>query len=161
MADKIVSPSWKLAQLGLIVRDMDQAVKRFSALGFGPFATVTLPPGHKAWFRGEPIDSQVDTKAAMIGDVQLELLQPVSGKSPHKEFLDSKGEGIHHVMYVVDDLGYEIDRLTKLGATVIFRISFGNGVSNEVFYLDLDTSGLVFELVQKKLFEMMQKKGEK
>jgi len=150
MTDEVVSPSWKLSQLGIVVRDMDQAVRRFSALGFGPFAPVLLPAGSKVWFRGEPTDAEVDVKATMIGDVQLELLQPVSGQSPHKEFLDSKGEGIHHVMFTVDDLEYEIDRLTKLGATVLLRVSFGNEGSGGLAYLDLDAFGLVLELIQKQ-----------
>ena len=158
MLDKVVSPSWELVQVGFVVRDMDQAVKRFSALGFGPFAPMPLPPGTKAWFRGQPNDARVDLKTTTIGNVALELLHPVSGQSPHKEFLDSKGEGIHHVMFAVDDIGYEIDRLTKLGATIIFKVSFGNDVSSEVFYLDLGGSGLVFELIQKQLWEMMKQK---
>jgi methylmalonyl-CoA/ethylmalonyl-CoA epimerase len=158
MLDKVVSPSWELVQVGFVVRDMDQAVKRFSALGFGPFAPMPLPPGTKAWFREQPNDARVDLKTVTIGNVALELLHPVSGQSPHKEFLDSKGEGIHHVMFAVDDLGYEIERLTKLGATILFRVSFGNDDRGGVVYLDFGTSGLVLELIQKQLWELMNQK---
>ena len=139
------SPSWKLMQVGLVVRDMDKAVKRFSVLGFGPFTPKMLPPGTKEWFRGKPFHVNVDVKATMVGNVELELCQPVSGESPHQEFLDSKGEGIQHVMFAVDDLEKEIARLTQLGATILLRANFEDG---GLAYLDLDASGFIVELIQ-------------
>jgi catechol 2,3-dioxygenase-like lactoylglutathione lyase family enzyme len=139
------SSSWKLMQVGLVVRDMGKAVKRFSVLGFGPFAPKKLPPGTMEWFRGKPFHVNVDVKATMVGNVELELCQPVSGQSPHQEYLDSKGEGIQHVMFAVDDLEKEIDRLTKQGATVLLRANFDNG---GLAYLDLDASGFIVELIQ-------------
>jgi catechol 2,3-dioxygenase-like lactoylglutathione lyase family enzyme len=142
---KVGLSSWKMMQIGLVVRDMDKAVKRFSVLGFGPFAPKKLPTGTKEWFRGKPFHVNVDVKATMVGDVELELCQPISRESPHQEFLDSKGEGIQHVMFAVDDLEKEIDRLTKQGATVLLRASFDRG---GLAYLDLDASGFIIELIQ-------------
>jgi hypothetical protein len=57
-------PSWKLMQIGLVVRDMDKAIKRFSVLGFGPFAPKILPPGTKEWIRGKP--SNVNVKVTGV-----------------------------------------------------------------------------------------------
>jgi methylmalonyl-CoA/ethylmalonyl-CoA epimerase len=138
-------PSWKLMQIGLVVRDMDKAIKRFSVLGFGPFAPKILPPGTKEWIRGKPSNVNVKVNATMVGEIELELCQPVSGESPHQEFLDSKGEGIQHVMFAVDDLEKEIDRLTKQGATVLLKAVFDKG---GLAYLDLDASGFIVELNQ-------------
>jgi catechol 2,3-dioxygenase-like lactoylglutathione lyase family enzyme len=147
MDDSRVGPQyWKLVQIGLVVRDMDKAIKRFSVLGFGPFAPKKLPPGTKEWIRGKPSRADVKVNATMVGNVELELCQPVSGKSPHQEFSDSKGEGIQHVMFAVEDLEKEIDRLTKQGATVLLKADFGTG---GLAYLDLDASGFIVELIQK------------
>ena len=139
------SQSWKLMQVGLVVGDMDKALKRFSALGFGPFAPKMLPPGAKQWIRGKPSHPEVKIYTTMIGEIELELCQPISGESPHQEFLDSKGEGIQHVMFAVDDLEKEIDRLTKQGATVLLKAVFDKG---GLAYLDLDASGFIVELNQ-------------
>jgi methylmalonyl-CoA/ethylmalonyl-CoA epimerase len=144
------SLSWKLMQIGLVVRDMDKAIKRFSVLGFGPFTPKILPPGTKEWIRGKPSNADVKVNATMVGEIELELCQPVSGESPHQEFLDSKGEGIQHVMFAVDNLEKEIDRLTKQGAAVLLKAAFDKG---GLAYLDLDASGFIVELIQipKKL----------
>jgi methylmalonyl-CoA/ethylmalonyl-CoA epimerase len=144
--NKIGSSSWKLMQIGLVVRDMDKAVKRFSVLGFGPFTSKKLPPGTKEWFRGKTFYGKVNVKGTMVGNVELELCQPVSGESPHQEYLDNKGEGIQHVMFAVDDLEKEIARLTKQEATVLLRASFDTG---GLAYLDLDASGFIVELIQR------------
>ena len=59
----------------------------------------------------------------MIGDVELELIQAVEGESPYKEFLDSKGGGIQHIAYAVDDLDKEVAKLSSQGANVLFSAS--------------------------------------
>jgi len=132
-------------QVGLVVRDMDKAIKRFSVLGFGPFAPKILPPGTKEWIRGKPSHANVKVNATMVGEIELELCQPVSGESPHQDFLHNKGEGIQHVMFAVDDLEKEIARLTQLGATILLRANFEDG---GLAYLDLDASGFIVELIQ-------------
>ena len=40
----------------------------------------------------------------MIGDLQIELIQPLAGESPHKEFLETRGEGIQHIACAVDNV---------------------------------------------------------
>ncbi len=145
-----MSLSWTLKQIGLVVRDMDKALKRFSDLGFGPFSPKTLPPNAKEWVKGKPTRADVRVMAAVVGNVELELCQPLSGDSPHRDFLDSKGEGIQHVLFSVGNLQKEIDRLTALGCSVLLRASFGDGEeSGGLAYVDLDASGLIVELAQE------------
>jgi methylmalonyl-CoA/ethylmalonyl-CoA epimerase len=143
------SASWRLKQVGLVVRDMETALERFSYLGFGPFRPKILPPGVKEWVKGKPIRADVKVMAAMVGNVELELCQPVSGDSPHRDYLNSKGEGIQHVLFTVENLEREIDRLTALGCSVLLRASFGDGAdSGGLAYVDLNASGLIVEIAQ-------------
>jgi len=142
------SPFSKLIQVGVVVRDMDKAIERLSSLGIGPFEPKVLPPERKEWFRGTPMYAEFNIQAARIGDVELELIQPVSGKSPHKEFLETKGEGIQHVMFAVDDFNKEVTRLTEEGVDELLRAKFPGG--GGVAYLDLGAANFVIELVQKR-----------
>jgi len=145
MKNQVTSPSWKLLQIGLVVKDMDQAVERLSALGFGPFNPKRLPPGTKVWRPDKYSGGKVDVQSTMVEDIELELCHPVSGDSLHRDFLNDKGEGVQHIMFSVDDLEKEIDRLTKLGGTVLLRASFEDGGLAD---LDLDACGLIVELKQ-------------
>ncbi len=147
--EKKPSSSWKLKQIGLVVKDMDRALERFSQLGFGPFSPKILPPGVKEWVKGKPTRADVKVMATTLGNVELELCQPVSGDSPHQDYLNSKGEGIQHVLFAVEDLQKEIDRLTGLGCSVLLRARFGDEESSGgLAYVDLDASGFIVELAQ-------------
>ena len=145
---KSETQSWKLTQVGVVVRDVGKVVDRLSSLGIGPFESKALPPDRKEWFRGKPMDADFNIQAARIGDVELELIQPISGESPHKEFLETKGEGIQHVMFAVDDFNKEVAHLTEEGAEVLLRAKFPGG--GGVAYLDLGVGGIIVELVQKR-----------
>ena len=143
--EKAATSSWKIMQISLVVRDMNAATKSLSALGFGPFIPKYLPPDSKSSFRGKSSHAVIDVQRSTIGNVELELCQPVSGKSPHQEYLDSKGEGIQHILFEVQDIEAELKRLKNLGATILLNVSFkGGGLA----YVDLNTCGFVIELIQ-------------
>jgi catechol 2,3-dioxygenase-like lactoylglutathione lyase family enzyme len=145
---KSATQSWKLTQVGVVVRNVDKAIERLSSLGIGPFESRLLPPDREEWYRGKPMKAEFKISMAKVGDVDLELIQPLSGDSPHKEFLETKGEGIQHVMFAVDDFDKEVARLTKKGASVLLRAKFPGG--GGVAYLDLGVGNIVFELSQKR-----------
>jgi|WetSurMetagenome_2_1015567.scaffolds.fasta_scaffold777287_1 methylmalonyl-CoA/ethylmalonyl-CoA epimerase len=150
MADKTEAGSilGNLFQVGLVVRDLDQAIQRFSALGFGPFYDKTPPPAARETFRGKPFvpSKSVSIKATRPGNYELELIQPLEGESPHKEFLQAKGEGIQHLAYFVDDLDRAIDTLLAKGCTLLLDSRETGG---RIAYLDLEAAGLIVELVKR------------
>lgn len=138
----------RLAHIGLVVRDMNKAIERLTALGIGPFTPRMPPPDAQETYRGKPfIPSQrVAIQITHIGDMELELIQPINGESPHREFLDKKGEGIQHLGFIVDNLGEDVTRLTGQGSEILLASQFQGG--GGVAYLDLDVAGLIVELVQ-------------
>jgi catechol 2,3-dioxygenase-like lactoylglutathione lyase family enzyme len=140
--------SWKLTQVGVVVRDVEKVVKQLSSMGIGPFEPKTLPPTRQEWFRDKPMFADFNIQAARIGDVELELIQPLTGDSPHKEFLETKGEGIQHVMFSVDNFEKTVTGLIEKGATILLRAKFPGG--GGVAYVDMGIGGIIFELVQKR-----------
>ena len=142
------SPFSKVIQIGIVVRDMDKAVKRLSSLGIGTFKPKLLPPDRKEWFRGRPFDGEVILSSASIGEMEIELVQPVAGESPHQEFLDRQGEGIQHIACAVKDLEGHVEKLTNQGCHVLLRARFPGG--GGVAYMDLGVAGLIIELIERK-----------
>jgi catechol 2,3-dioxygenase-like lactoylglutathione lyase family enzyme len=138
----------RLAHVGVVVRDMDKTIKRLAALGIGPFQPRLLPEDARETYRGKPFQpaKRVTIQITRIGETELELIQPIDGKSPHQEFLDTKGEGIQHLGFMVDNLEKDVNRLTAAGSSVVLTSRFKSG--GGVTYLDLDAAGLVVELVQ-------------
>ncbi len=85
--------------------------------------------------------------AAMIGDVEIELIQPISGNSPHKEFLETKGEGIHHIACTVKDVDETVEQLGAMGVTELLRSRFPGGGKGT--YLDLDAANIIIEPLER------------
>jgi methylmalonyl-CoA/ethylmalonyl-CoA epimerase len=139
------SPFSNLLHVGIVVRNMDKAVERLESLGIGPFEAISLPPIGKRLFRGKPYVGKVKGLIGKIGELEIELFQPVEGESPHKEFLDSKGEGIQHIAFAVDDIEKEVAKFTEQGVSILLS---GRWQGGGFAYLDLGVGGIIFELVQ-------------
>ncbi len=141
------SPFSNLTQVGVVVRDMDKAVSYLSSLGIGPFKPLADPVLSEKLFRGKPSDWKVKICVAKIGPVVLELLQPIEGESASKEFLDSKGEGIQHIAFAVDDIDKELARLAKKGVKVLMS---GKWKGGGFAYLETSAiGGVIIELTQE------------
>ena len=85
----------------------------------------------------------------MWGSLQLELLMPVSGPSPHRDFLITKGFGAHHLSYgPIEDHDAVVNELTKKGIAIQMQSDNG-GQGRTATYMDtLDELGFVLELTR-------------
>ena len=146
------SASWKLIQVGVVVKDVKQVMERLEFLGIGPFQELKLPPDRQELFRGKPALADASIMVTSLGEAQLELLQPLAAESPHREYLNSKGEGIQHIMVTVDDIEKEIKRLTDKGCTLLLDIRMPGGIHGA--YIDLHAGGIIVEM-----FETQQDQG--
>ena len=133
--------------VGVIVKDMDKTIEHLETVGIGPFG----PMGDKKWvnvtFKGElygkPAEWSVKISSAKVGNTELELLQPSGGESVLQEFLDEKGEGVHHIAYLVDDVPGEIARLEKQG---LKRLTSANIDTRGFAYFETVEGGIVIEV---------------
>jgi methylmalonyl-CoA/ethylmalonyl-CoA epimerase len=54
-----------------------------------------------------------------INDVRLELLEPTDPSSAVAKFLETRGEGLHHLAFTVDDIKQRIAELQQSGLRMI------------------------------------------
>jgi methylmalonyl-CoA/ethylmalonyl-CoA epimerase len=50
-----------------------------------------------------------------MGESKVELLEASNPESAISKFIDKRGEGMHHIAFLVDDIESEISRLKKEG----------------------------------------------
>jgi methylmalonyl-CoA/ethylmalonyl-CoA epimerase len=67
----------------------------------------------------EVADQGVKVGFFRLGDVRLELLEPLSEDSTIATFIENKGEGLHHVAYNVDNLAQRLQSLKDQGVRLI------------------------------------------
>lgn len=135
-------------QVGVVVSDMNKAVSFYEALGIGPF--VEGPSLHaldrRIYGKLEP-DAEVTGRIAPMGRIELELMQPVRGRSIQAEFLEKHGEGVIHICAYTDDIERDIELMASKGFEVISTAQFDDG--GRFAYFDTrEVGGLVLELFQ-------------
>ena len=99
---------------------------RIESVTFGADATT---------LRGEPVEFTAHISLGYAGDLQLELIQPVSGPTIHAEFLAEHGPGLHHVCFEVDDVDVACAAAEAAGVPVLMRGSMMDG-EIEFAYVD-------------------------
>ena len=133
-----------LNQVGFVVRSMEQALALYEPL-FGPFST--MDPGPMSYnYRGAEEECDMRLAFGKSGDVEIELIEWVSGGCPHKEFLDAGGEGMHHLRFIVQDLDSKVVEAKALGYEAIWGKRYGEGLA--VAYLERASDPLVIELFE-------------
>ena len=129
----------RLVQIGIVVADRDQTTRLLTSLfGIGPFRLVEWPDRaeSKYYYRGAEEHIRIRQAFVQLGDVEVELIQPLEGRSGYSDFLDQTGGGIHHVLFEVNDLDPVVEELAKSGVTVL---QAGTGIRPGTRWALLDT----------------------
>jgi hypothetical protein len=112
---------------------------RLNDIRFGPDSCT---------YRGAPGDFTAHISMAYVGDMQLEVIEPVTGESIYSEFLERTGGGLHHLCWEVDDLDAA---LAEAAAAEMPALQSGDmaGGSIRFAYLDGAAHGVPYvELAQ-------------
>src|SRR4051812_3048801 len=78
--------------IGVVVTDIAAAVAQYQSLGFTGGQVTRVK------------EQNVDIAALRAGASWIEIMSPIETDSPIGRFLENRGQGIHHVAYLVDDL---------------------------------------------------------
>jgi methylmalonyl-CoA/ethylmalonyl-CoA epimerase len=103
------TPPGPLHHIGVVVADLHAAVEAYRKIGFLAGETVQLD------------EQNVEIAALRAGGSWIELMTPIDHDSPIGRFLDSRGQGVHHVAYLVDDLAGTLAGLEAAGVELIDR----------------------------------------
>ncbi len=104
---------WRLHHIAVVVQDIDKAVQYYESLGIATVGREVIFPESKPKIRAKFVE---------VGLIPIEFIQPIEGESSrYKEFLDSKGEGVQHIAFAVDNLDEETAELVDKGVSIIIK----------------------------------------
>lgn len=93
----------KMIQVGLVVRDREALLQNMKdVFGVEPAMITRTVADENSTYYGEQADYEAELIFYRFAGVELEFVVPVRGKSIWQDFLDEKGEGMHHVLFNVD-----------------------------------------------------------
>lgn len=138
-------------QLGIVVRDLDAAIRRYvDDYGIGPWQVHQFKREEiKEWFEnGQPAEPSTRFATAMVGHVQWELIQPLDDKSIFAQFLAEKGEGVHHIAVAVTNYDETLEAEAKRGNELVLNCELSGKFSGiKVAYLGTQhTLGVLLEV---------------
>ena len=90
-----------VVEICTVTRDHQKTMDGLLKLGIGPFQVHKFDSTNvkEQQFRSQPASFELIVCFATQGSIVWEIMQPVSGPSLMAEFLESHGEGIHHLAF--------------------------------------------------------------
>jgi methylmalonyl-CoA epimerase len=84
-----------------------------------------------------------------VGESKIELVEPTDPTTGVARFLESRGEGFHHVCLEVADLAAELDRLLAAGIELIDAAPRRGAEGPVAFIHPRSCHGVLVELIEK------------
>lgn len=128
----------RIEHLGIAVRNLEEANQLFEKLfGHSPYKTETVER------------EGVSTSFFRLGDSKVELLEATREQSPIAQFIEKRGEGLHHVAFAVDDIRAEMTRLREAGFRLLHEEPVPGADGKIICFLHpKSTNGILVELCQ-------------
>ncbi len=139
-----------VVQVGIIVSDIEKTLAGYvEVFGLEKCPEITLTDGpEKAHtnYRGKTTGAVAKLAFIHMGQVDIELIEPVGGPSTWKEFLDEHGEGVHHIAFFVKGTDKVVAYLEGKG---IPKVQQGDYTGGMYTYLDSAAKlGVILELLE-------------
>lgn len=128
----------KIEHIGIAVKHLADAVPLYEKLL------------NTQCYKTETVDSEnVNTAFFAIGDSKIELLESTDDKGVINNFIEKRGEGIHHLAFEVNNIESEVQRLIAEGFKPLSTAP-KKGADNKLvfFFHPKSTNGVLIELCQ-------------
>ena len=138
-----------ICQIALVVRDVQKTAAAYAEL-FG----VEMPPVRETAtfdqtncvYRSAPTQGRAKLAFFRLGPITIELIEPIDAPSTWREFLETKGEGLHHVAFMTKGMDAALHRLEAKGMTTV---QTGNYKGGRYAYVDAsDQLKVILELLE-------------
>lgn len=141
-----------LTQVGIVVPNLEETVAYYQEkLRIGPI--LRFPDFQKlgyeeTYYKGEPEKFNSAFAFFRLGDMEVEIIQPLYGRSIYRDFLEAGRQGLHHLGFdVYGDFDQRLAAYAELGIGVLMN---GKGPNRAFAYLDTEKiGGVIFELIER------------
>jgi methylmalonyl-CoA/ethylmalonyl-CoA epimerase len=134
----------RIDHIGIACRDLDASIDFYRrTYGFEVFH--------------QEVNEEQGVREAMLringtddgGSSYLQLLEPTRPDSPIAKFLESRGEGVHHVAFGTPDVVAETEAITATGVRALYPAARHGTMDSTINFLHpKDCYGILTELVQ-------------
>jgi catechol 2,3-dioxygenase-like lactoylglutathione lyase family enzyme len=138
-----------IVQVGLIVRDIEKTAQAYCQIFGCALPQVIITDEYNvshATYRGAPTPARAKLAFFNMGQLTIELIEPIGEPSTWKEHLDAHGESVHHIAFNIQGTE-EVTR--RLEAEGIPMVQQGDYTGGRYTYLDGSSKlGVALELLE-------------
>ena len=130
----------KLEHIGIAVRSLAEAIPRYEKL-----------LGTPCYKTEEVASEQVRTAFFKQGESKIELLESMSPDGVIAQFIEKRGEGLHHIAFAVSDIHAEMEK-KKADGFQLLNVEPKAGADNKLvcFIHPKSAGGVLVELCQER-----------
>lgn len=145
-----------VGQLGIIVKSIDTSLPYYTeVMKIRPWYRTNIVE-EEIYYKDRRIDLELDIAVGYSGSLQFELIEVVRGEENiYTELINTRGEGLHHVGFVVSNIQKKTEMLRQSGYNPIqhgFLKTKGNAITRFAYFDTMETHGYILELIQTTLF---------
>jgi methylmalonyl-CoA epimerase len=128
----------KVDHIGIAVRSIDEAVKLYTeVLGLTVRGIEVI------------VDQKARTAIIPVGETKIELIESTDSEGTIAKFIESRGEGLHHIALEVTNINEALQDLTKKGIPLIDQKPRKGVENTDIAFLHPKGTGRVLlELVE-------------
>lgn len=139
----------RIMQVGIVVRDIERTAAAWSRILGLPLPEIRATDPvelARTEYEGQSTPARAKLAFFHMGQVDIELIEPIDGPSTWKDQLDRHGDSLHHIAFVVDGMGEKLDALAASDIPLVQRGEYTGG---RYAYLDASRHlGTVLELLE-------------
>ncbi|MCL2164613.1 MAG: methylmalonyl-CoA epimerase [Oscillospiraceae bacterium] len=134
-----VSKVLKVDHIGVAVNNIEESLELYSAvLGLQPIGTEIVE------------EQKVKVAFLPVGDTEIELLEATEPDSPVAKFIESRGQGVQHIAFRVENIDLAIAEMKAKGMRLIDAAPrYGAGNAKIAFMHPKSTNGVLIELCER------------
>ena len=122
-----------IIQVGIAVKNIEKIEKELADI-FGMEVPEIMDihenkEEYVNYYKGKETGSYTKTCYFPMGQVDLELIQPVGEDIEQKEFLNERGTGVHHIAFNVKNIKQKAKYLESKGLKVVQETKFPGGLA--------------------------------
>jgi len=138
-----------VTQIGLVVSNIEDTVRAWSALLGVPAPEIqitdTVDVAHTE-YRQQATPARAKLAFFHLGQVDLELIEPIGEPSTWRDQLEAHGSSLHHIAFHVKGMPDRLEALAAYGLPLLQR---GDYTGGRYAYLDgTERYGLILELLE-------------
>jgi methylmalonyl-CoA/ethylmalonyl-CoA epimerase len=138
-----------VCQVGLVVKNAERIAEKMERItGIKPSEPTITDAYDKArtTFRGSPTPARAKLIFFPMGQLSIEIIEPIGTPSTWSEFLDKHGDGVHHIAFTVQNADRSADALATEGLPTLQRGDFEGG---KYIYVEGEKDlGCILELLE-------------